>query len=374
MKRIPELEALRGLLALWVALGHVLRHTGYVDGELGPFALLGNPGLAVDVFIMLSGFVIFGLLDRQGQGYAPFIVARFFRLFPLYLVLLAVSAVSQPFQAANIAAMPWRSVHIESDIAIHAAAIGFLPEQLAAHLTMLHGLLPERVLPFSDYALLGQAWSISVEWQFYLVAPLLFAFAFKRPLTLAAILLAIAAARGRGWLGEGFAINQAGYFLIGTLSNFLWRRLRGVSDLDRRRIWLAAAAAVAVIYCLLPRAVSSIVWALTLAVATEAACTPGGAATLPARLLRSAPLQWLGRISYSLYLTHMLVFYSLSGLLLALAPHLLQSGRAVFLAVVMPLTIALALALSTATHRLIEQPGIDLGHRAARALRERQGA
>ena len=134
------------------------------------------------------------------------------------------------------------------------------------------------------------------------------------------------------------------------------------------------AAAVAVAYCLLPRAVSSIVWALALAVAAEAACTPGGAAALPARLLRSAPLQWLGRISYSLYLTHMLAFYSLSGLVLALAPHLLQSGRAVFLAAVMPLTIALALALSTAAHRLIEQPGIDLGHRAARALRGRPGA
>jgi len=52
--------------------------------------------------------------------------------------------------------------------------------QLLAHLTMLHGAVPDQILPGSSITYLPPAWSISVEWQFYLVAPFLFAF-LKRP-------------------------------------------------------------------------------------------------------------------------------------------------------------------------------------------------
>ncbi|MBC8038204.1 MAG: acyltransferase family protein, partial [Rhizobiales bacterium] len=90
--RIHEFEALRGALAAWVVIGHVFKHSGYAPDALYPFPLLGDPGMPVDVFIILSGFVIFSLLDHKHEGYWPFITRRFFRLFPLFLVVLLVSA------------------------------------------------------------------------------------------------------------------------------------------------------------------------------------------------------------------------------------------------------------------------------------------
>src|SRR5580698_7425705 len=80
MKRVHEFEALRGFLALWVVIGHCFRDTGYMPKDLGHFGLLADPGFAVDVFIALSGFVIFDLVETKHEGYGPFITRRFFRI------------------------------------------------------------------------------------------------------------------------------------------------------------------------------------------------------------------------------------------------------------------------------------------------------
>ena len=372
MRRIPEFEALRGLLALWVVVGHAIKHAGFTDAQLGPLKPLANPGLAVDVFIVLSGFVIFNLLDRQGGAYLSFIVQRFFRLFPLYLAALLASAALLDFQSAVSSAMPWQTPFTETDQAIQDASIAELPAQLAVHLTMLHGLVPNWLLPFSEYGILGQAWSISVEWQFYLLAPLLFGLISRRVLAAICVLLALMLLRSRVLLGEGFAVNQAGYFLIGILSYFLWRRLRAVAGLDPRRVWLGGTAAAALCYFLLPRAISPMLWVLAMTVVIEAQCATGGITTAAIRLLRGPVLQWLGRISYSVYLTHMLVLYAVAGALLRFAPPALLESQWRFLAVLLPAGIAGTLLLSSLTYALIERPGIDLGHRLGAVLRARE--
>jgi peptidoglycan/LPS O-acetylase OafA/YrhL len=50
-----------------------------------------------------------------------------------------------------------------------------------AHLFMMHGAVPNDVLPHSEYAFNMPAWSISLEWQFYLVAPLFIFVLLKQP-------------------------------------------------------------------------------------------------------------------------------------------------------------------------------------------------
>ena len=322
---------------------------------------------------MLSGFVIFNLLDNQHQDTPTFLIQRFFRLFPLYLTVLLVSAATQQWQVETVAALPWRNEAIDNDLEIHAAALAHLPAQLAAHLTMLHGLVPGFLLPLSDYTLLGQAWSISVEWQFYLVAPLLFAMAMRRPLALGLLLLVIAAVRGRSWLGEGFAINQAGYFLIGTLSYVVWRRLRTIIGLESRRVWLGGIAATTLVYCLLPRSVSLVIWILTLTVVIDAHCARDGIARRLAAALRTRAPQWLGRVSSSVYLTHMLVLYAAFALLLHTLPGRLLADHRMVLALLLPLTVGGTLVLSWATYAMIEKPGIERGHGIARAWRAVSG-
>src|ERR1041385_7157077 len=85
MKHIREFDGLRGLLALWVFATHAL--------ELGPYSSLArftHANMAVDIFIILSGFVIFHLLSN-GEDYRTFITRRWFRLFPVFAICFLIA-------------------------------------------------------------------------------------------------------------------------------------------------------------------------------------------------------------------------------------------------------------------------------------------
>src|SRR5882757_3055269 len=161
MKHIKEFDGLRGLLALWVFASHAL--------ELGPYSAAAaplRPNLAVDIFIILSGFVIFHLLGT-GEDYRTFITRRWFRLFPVFAVCFLIA----------LALYGW--MQVDDEVAFGLGHLSNLKPHLVAHATMLHGVVPEQILPHSARAILVPAWSISLEWQFYLVAPLLFVFAMR---------------------------------------------------------------------------------------------------------------------------------------------------------------------------------------------------
>src|SRR5690606_21046789 len=103
---------------------------------------------------------------------------------------------------------------------------------LFAHLSMLHGVIPDSVLKYSVSSILAPAWSISLEWQFYILAPLLFWIA-TRSVSWAGLLVFFLLC---GWLvSERFFSSQYQYpamlflsvhfFLVGILSRFLLEKL-----------------------------------------------------------------------------------------------------------------------------------------------------
>jgi peptidoglycan/LPS O-acetylase OafA/YrhL len=368
MKRIHEFEALRGLLALWVVVGHVLRHSGYEAQDVFPFGLLAKPGLPVDVFIVLSGFVIFNLLDTKDEGYWAFILRRFFRLYPLYVFAMCVGVLSAAGYESWIANFPWQTKFIANTDAIAAATVSYLPWQTLAHLTMLHGLVPDSVLPFSQYAIAGQAWSISVEWQFYLVAPFLLLLLRRSPIALAFVVCGMILLRTRYWLGEGFAINQADNFVIGIVCYFIFKFRRTIG-LTIPILWLAAAVAALLIVFLSTQAAALVIWVIFFASAMQAELS---APNLLSQLCQTYPLRFLGRISYSVYLCHMFVIAGISTIVLHADP---QIEKLPHVAILMPATLLLTLLVSTLTFYAIEQPGMRLGQRlsdlvaAARSVR-----
>ncbi|HEY4123182.1 MAG TPA: acyltransferase [Rhizomicrobium sp.] len=362
MKRIHEFEALRGLLALWVVVGHVLKHSGYMVAGLGPLGLLAQPGLPVDIFIILSGFVIFNLIDHKHEGYAPFIVRRFFRLYPVYLAAIVVGALFSATYTGWLQSFPWRTPFTEGTLAIVRDTNATLIPQLLTHLTMLHGLVPSSILPSSTYAIIGQAWSISVEWQFYLVAPLLFFALRNRPLVMIAIIAAIIVLHSRYWLGQGFAINQAGYFLVGIVCYFGYKnsdRLR----LDAVHIWLGVAVAAMALVYFSTRPFSLVLWFVFLGAALLG---KQGSANPITALCNLGPMQTLGRVSYSIYLCHIFVMTAVSLAILHLLDHPTQLQHMILL---MAFTIPLTIGLSLLTFRFIEKPGMVLGQRLAKAVR-----
>ena len=359
--RIDEFEALRGLMALWVVAGHVIHTVDVGPDPAGWLRLLGRNPYAVNVFIALSGFVIFALIDQKREPYGFYIARRGLRLFPAYLFFLMLSVVTLPIAldvlAPDVAGNPRAAIRFEY---LSASQAQFWPH-LLGHLTLLHGLVPEQVLPQAAYGFLGQAWSISVEWQFYLFAPLL-CLAFQRRPVLAALGMAAATLATHRWLdgiaNQGFVGFYLHYFLLGILAYLVWRRRPRLTAWQFRGIVLGCLAGAA---AALRAELSLSIWlgafAATLLLHQELGEGYGGTLARLGRRVASNPVaQFLGRISYSVYLSHMVVLY-----LAAWAMRATWPDRPLGLGALMAVTLAGTLVLSHLTYIWLERPCIQLG-------------
>ena len=221
MKRLECLDGLRGVLAVYVLLGHMAPFSALPAWVLRP---LSHGGAAVDVFFILSGMVIVRSLESCGYAARPFLIARAARIFPVYLAMLAAGVAVQTLPV-SFAAMPWIGPDSAArDIWSHGWP-AYWSVEIAAHLTMTHGLFPSGALPDVWVSFLGAAWSLSTEWQFYVLA-LLWGRARPGIGGMAAALLAMAAA-GLAWdvlapdawrFSRAFLPNKAHYFALGVAS------------------------------------------------------------------------------------------------------------------------------------------------------------
>ena len=358
-KRLPELEGLRGILSWWVVISHAVQMAGYTEAILGPgMRLLVHGDYAVSVFIILSGFVIHKRWQDCPDSYAAFITQRFLRLWPAFMVCLAGALLLRPCIEAGLACPQLGDPHLfeltKQDWQNEQSHLG---GHLLAHIFMVHGAIPDQWLPSSAVAILAPAWSISLEWQFYLIAIPLF-WALKRGGAVAWTVFAIVA--GQGWmnrysppLGDWFPMRSALpqqllLFGIGMISYRLWEACH-----DRGKQIAAPLFGFAVLAPYFTLWLPFAIW-----VAAAACClSDGGRAKA---LLNSAPLQALGRVSYSTYLGHMLVFWPLYTLGLRTIPGVSSPAM---LAVLLGLGAPLILFLSKLLYRWVESPAIAFGRR-----------
>ncbi|MBC5781337.1 acyltransferase [Ramlibacter sp. USB13] len=162
----PLVDALRAFAALTVLVYHFIAHWDWTDfPATGPLAWFRGGWMAVDVFFVISGFVIglsaFGRLDAQGEGFRKgFLRARLARIVPLHFLTLAA-------YLAFVEPALWSRDDIWPNV--------------VAHLAFVHNL-------FFDWygAINGPNWSLGVEMQFYLLVVLAAPWLRKvRPLPLA---------------------------------------------------------------------------------------------------------------------------------------------------------------------------------------------
>jgi peptidoglycan/LPS O-acetylase OafA/YrhL len=156
MKRIPQLDAVRGIAVLLVLL-----HNTDVYPSLHLGLIAGNGWMGVDLFFVLSGFLITGILldTKQTERYFQnFYARRCLRIWPLYysalLFMFVIVPLLRPSEAPAIfgtRSSPW----------------------WAYPLFLQNFLIP---IPTSAAGLLGVTWSLAVEEQFYLVWPLVVRF------------------------------------------------------------------------------------------------------------------------------------------------------------------------------------------------------
>ena len=354
MKHIREFDGLRGILALWVFATHVL--------ELGPYPAVAahvHANLAVDLFIILSGFVIFHLLS-SGEDYRTFITRRWFRLFPVFAVcfLLALAL--------------YAGLGTSDETAFGIPHTNKLLPYLVAHATMLHGAVPDSLLPNSARAILVPAWSISVEWQFYLVAPLLFALAARPSRKPALVLCALVAARvlhdvASRIAGDPLRFDMAAFlplrlefFAVGIGSYGVWRWLH-----ERNRPLIIPnsvyALVVPLLFLVAKKNPAVALWlGLMLLLAHGYFGTGVGVLLRIPEIFNSTPAQFLGKISYPIYLLHLPMLVVVRELL---RRHSIAASAPAFQAALLLGGLAATIVGAWLLHVGVELPLVRLGKR-----------
>lgn len=297
-RNLDALTGIRGIAAWGVVLYHIRLSLAAI---LPPpvIAALGKGYLAVDLFFVLSGFVIwYNYAARIANGgwteTRLFLWRRMARVWPLHAALLAVYAA---FAALLLAT--------------GRDASGYPWQELPLHVLLIQnwGLTPE-------LAWNHPAWSISTELAAYLLFPT-FALALRwervpgwallgGALALAVALHALFAAHGHDRLGQnitglGLWRCLAG-FGLGCLACQVWQRWQAVTG----------AAAWSGLGCM-GTVAGGIALGLPETAWLPAACFWGlltlalGHGRLVA-LLGTRTLTWLGEISYATYLAHVFLF------------------------------------------------------------------
>jgi peptidoglycan/LPS O-acetylase OafA/YrhL len=368
--RVDELDGIRGLLALWVAVAHGLSWVGYWEFKPpGPLArhwidfLSGEA--AVDLFIILSGFAISALLERRQSSYPRFLLGRAFRIYPVYLTCLAIGLVVIHLSPFVLRTALWRdTIYFEWNRAHSASELASPGAHTFWHVTLLNGLVPRRWLANTTSTVLLPAWSITLEWQYYLVAPLIARWV-KSGLGL--LLLVAVSVVGLRW-GMGFKNPHLAFlpahlplFLIGIGSYHLHARFGGPGQPRSPLAAVPVAALLGFTFLTSWHPIALGGWALGFGCLFARGDDPfSRALALLRRALLHPWLQYLGQRSFPIYLLHWPLIITLLHLLLRQHPQVSQAQAALFLlAVGLPLLLTLAIAL----HRWVERPGMALGKR-----------
>lgn len=348
------MEGLRGFAVLLVFFVHyhALFGSWLERGSYG-FAVsefLGTVGLSgVDLFFVLSGYLIYGWTIRKYNGYGKFIRRRIERIYPTFLAVLAIYLIMLAFFPAEsrIPSQPLDAVLY-----------------LAANILLLPGLFPIQPI-------ITVAWSLSYEFFFYVFIPVLVVRLGLRRwsgrqrvlffLTLAAI-----------YTGYCFVGPHAHIHLIMFISGILLFEATHTYGLARRvtpridyAVYVILALTFPLTYALsihpelfpfLPSARSmnenyrmillfGSFWIFTLACFSPA--------TLSSRLFSWTPLRWLGNISYSYYLIHGLTLHGIALVAVYLFPTTALSAIAFWLG--LPIFFFMTLVSASLLFVLVER-------------------
>lgn len=363
-EHVAALDGLRGLAALIVVVRHTLNAVAMPDDVReailrGPLAVVLNAEGAVQVFFVLSGFVLAGSLERRGGGIgvAQYLVRRVFRIHP-------------PYVAAVLLA--WLLGFLYAVAPGGDALTQWQRHMMAVHLP-LGRLATTLWFPGDAHLQLPVGWTLQVEMIYSLLLPLMVvAGGWLRGVPLLAVALAALMVDGvPRWM------DHALDFSLGLLT---FRERATLARLVPTRGWAPAVLALLAV-CVhtwplfagwlmpwgglllirhgeLPIAVMS-VGAWMLLVATLLLPQPRRFLSLPACVKA-------GRWSYSLYLVHLPV---LQTVLWAWGPtERLGPGSTVALVAVV---LALSVILARVGWRLVERPSILAGNAVCRWLSRR---
>lgn len=355
-ERVGELDGLRALAILLVVAWHYL---GIGDPGSIPARIFMVGRSGVDLFFVLSGYLITGILlanVNSPRYFSTFYSRRCFRILPIYGLMLVIYLIGRQLGGSApilfSGPLPWWSY-----------AIGLQNIWMAID---------------QDYgaAWLAGTWSLAIEEQFYLIFPLVVYFAPPRMLPRLLIALLVLCPIGRmiaAGLGDRFGYYvlmplRADILAIGAL--IAWLEFSGSITSTVRRIfkiifWSSACFFPVFAWLVEQSDFTMAMWGHSYLVALYGSMLfmvldRRGKPELA--VLRSRFATFFARISYALYLNHtntlILVF-----LAAGYGGHTILSWRGAALTAI---AFAISVAICAASYRFIEGPLIRMAHRKFR--------
>ena len=241
---LPALDGYRGFAALCVTIYHCWLFTDAPLGR-GPLrALVASLGLGVEMFFVLSGFVLFLPVVRHGGRFGSlraYARRRAARIFPAYFVALVIQAALAPWLAG-----------VPSPFLGPGGLATF-----ATHLLFLQHETPRWVLhalgwsgPVMGFGVNGALWSLSVEVLFYAALPFVAGGFFRHPGRGLALAVAGGAAwRALAWNAPSLAVATGAATAVGGVVPRLVEQIPGFAGqfaCGMAAAWLFAQAAALV--------------------------------------------------------------------------------------------------------------------------------
>jgi peptidoglycan/LPS O-acetylase OafA/YrhL len=364
-KRIDYLDSARGFAAIFVVWGHFLYQYGFQDAvpivAHSPLRFFYNAVPAVSFFFVLSGLVLAKkYLDKRAElNIGSFYVARLFRIYPAFLVVLLLSILCAELLYHNIATTP--PMDPNRDFwSRDSSPLAYLKESI-----LFYSLEGSHLFP--------QLWSLIVEMQVSLLIPFFIILIEKKTawfiiFILSCMLCFLSAFTAIFLLHFGLGIIIAKYFnrIGGWWSSFSWIKrglliLLGIGLFQYRHMVPYLCAKIVGEgrlsgYLNVDKVISL---AEGIGSAILIFCIVGSIRLQ--RFLNFRPFTFIGKISYSIYLCHFIILY----MALPYFFRFLNSQDINRAALLLPLGLIFVtigvLALSTILYYLIEKPFIAYG-------------
>ncbi|MDO7848014.1 acyltransferase [Hymenobacter sp. M29] len=356
----PNLNGLRFVAALLVIVNHVeqqrLFHGRPSWSAVPVVQRIGDEG--VTLFFVLSGFLITYLLLLEQEQFGQIAVGRFYRrralrIWPLYYAVVGLALLVLPH---------WEYLRTDG----FSADIAQLPGQ-----ALLHALLLPNValVLFGGIPFLSQAWSIGTEEQFYLLWPWVLrrAGGHVLPVVLGVFLLLLGLQRGivvafqaaqptpAPWLN--FTFNFLYYFRLDCL---VLGAVPAVLLFQRRTVVLRGLMAPATQWLTLAAIIGLLAWGQRFPLHEEVYASLFAvlilnlaAAEKPVISLEAGWLNYLGKLSYGLYMLH---YLAAALVLRQLGPWLDAQAAAPRWLLTLLATLVLSVGLAMASYYGLERP------------------